>query len=45
MFSTFRNATLAAIAAGLALSNPARADWLVDYNDPAFGLQVEFNTP
>jgi len=45
MLATFRTAALAAVAIGLACSSPARADWLVDYNDTGFGLQVEFDTP
>jgi hypothetical protein len=45
MFSVFRTTALAAIAAGLALSSPARADWMVDVNNTSFGYHVEFDTP
>jgi hypothetical protein len=45
LFSTFRNTALAAVAAGLALSSPARADWLVDDTDTFNGYHVEFITP
>jgi hypothetical protein len=45
MFSTFRTTVLAAVAAGLALSSPARADWIVDYNSAVFGIHLEFDTP
>jgi hypothetical protein len=39
MFSAFRSAALAAVVVGLALTSPARATVLVDYNNPttAFG--------
>ena len=45
MFSLVRTTALAAVAAGLALSSPARADWLVTYDEPVVPLQVEFDTP
>ena len=49
MFSAFRSAALAAIVVGLALTSPARATVLVDYNNPTnegFGeVQVQFDIP
>jgi hypothetical protein len=45
MFPTFRNAALAVITAGLALTSPARATVLVDYNFTDFGIHVQFDTP
>lgn len=47
MFSVLRNTVLATIT-GLALTSPARAVWLVDFNSPGFGnggAHVEFFTP
>jgi hypothetical protein len=51
MFSGFRTTALAAIAAGLALTSPARATWMVDYSNPGsvvFGISpvhVQFDIP
>jgi hypothetical protein len=48
MFSTFRNTTLAAIVAGLALTSPARATWLVNYALPSSTgseAHVQFDIP
>jgi hypothetical protein len=44
MFSAIRNAALAAIAGGLALTSPAQATVLVDYSLPDFGIHVQFDT-
>jgi hypothetical protein len=45
MFATFRNAALAAVAVGLALTGSARATVLVDFQNPGRAVQVQFDTP